>query len=72
MALVINDRVKETITTTGTGAVSLPGAVTGFETFAASIGNSNTTYYVIANQTAAEFEDCFGTLDDNSSELTRT
>ena len=35
MALVINDRVKETTTTTGTGAVSLAGAVTGFETFAA-------------------------------------
>ena len=33
MALVINDRVKETSTTTGTGAVSLGGAVTGFETF---------------------------------------
>ena len=33
MALVINDRVKETTTTTGTGAVSLAGAVTGFETF---------------------------------------
>ena len=47
MALVINDRVKETTTTTGTGAVALSGAVTGFETFAAGVGNSNTTYYVI-------------------------
>jgi hypothetical protein len=72
MALVINDRVKETTTTTGTGAVSLAGAVTGFETFAAGIGNSNTTYYAIAHQTAAEFEVGLGTLDGDSSDLTRT
>ena len=72
MALVINDRVKETTTTTGTGAVSLGGAVTGFETFAAGIGNSNTVYYCIAHQTAAEFEVGLGTLDGDSSDLTRT
>jgi hypothetical protein len=72
MALVINDRVKETTTTTGTGAVSLGGAVTGFETFAAGIGNSNTTYYAIVHQTAAEFEVGLGTLDGDSSDLTRT
>ena len=34
MALVINDRVKVTSTTTGTGAMALGAAVTGFETFA--------------------------------------
>jgi hypothetical protein len=72
MALVINDRVKETTSTTGTGAVSLGGAVTGFETFAAGIGNSNTVYYAIAHQTAAEFEVGLGTLDGDSSDLTRT
>ena len=49
MALVLNDRVKETSTTTGTGAFTLAGAVTGFETFSAGIGNSNTTYYGIFN-----------------------
>ena len=72
MALVINDRVKETTTTTGTGTVSLGGATTGFETFAAGIGNSNTTYYVIAHQTANEWEVGLGTLDGDSSDLTRT
>jgi len=72
MALVINDRVKETTTTTGTGAVSLGGAVTGFETFAAGVGNSNTTYYAIVHQTAAEFEVGLGTLDGDRSDLTRT
>ena len=39
MALVINDRVKETSTTTGTGVFSIGNAVTGFETFAAGVGN---------------------------------
>ena len=72
MALVINDRVKETTTTTGPGAVSLAGAVTGFETFAAGVGNSNTTYYAIVHQTANEFEVGLGTLDSDSSDLTRT
>ena len=37
MALVINDRVKESSTTTGTGAIALGGAVSGFETFASVI-----------------------------------
>ena len=72
MALVINDRVKETSTTTGTGAVSLGGAVTGFETFAAGIGNSNTVYYCIAHQDQDEFEVGLGTLNGDSSTLTRT
>jgi hypothetical protein len=72
MALVINDRVKETTTTTGTGTVSLGGAVTGFETFAAGVGNSNTTYYAIVHQTANEFEVGLGTLDGDSSDLART
>ena len=72
MALVLNDRVRETTTTTGTGAVALGGAVSGFETFAAGIGNSNTVYYAIVPRTAAEFEVGLGTLDGDSSDLTRT
>ena len=72
MALVINDRVKETSTTTGTGAMALGGAVTGFETFGAGIGNSNTTYYCIFNQGTTEFEVGLGTLDGTSANLTRT
>ena len=72
MALVINDRVKETSTTTGTGAMALAGAVTGFETFGAGIGNSNTTYYCIFNTGTSEFEVGLGTLDGTSANLTRT
>ena len=63
MALVVNDRVKETSTTTGTGTLSLAGAVTGFETFVAGIGNSNTTYYTIVNEDGA-FEVGIGTVTD--------
>ena len=62
MALVVNDRVKETSTTTGTGTFTLAGAVTGFETFSSAIGNGNTTYYAIALQGGAEFEVGLGTV----------
>ena len=72
MALVINDRVKESSTTTGTGAIALGGAVSGFETFASGIGNSNTTYYAIFNTGTTEWEVGLGTLDGSSANLTRT
>jgi hypothetical protein len=62
MALVVNDRVKETSTTTGTGTLTLAGAVTGFETFSSAIGNANTTYYAIVNTTDGEFEVGLGTV----------
>ena len=72
MALVINDRVKVTSTTTGTGAWHLVQHATGFETFAQGIGNNNTTYYCIFNQGTSEFEVGLGTLDGTSANLTRT
>ena len=72
MAFVINDRVKETTTTTGTGALSLGGASDGFDTFATGIGNSNVTYYACVHATADEWEVGIGTLDSDSSDLTRT
>jgi hypothetical protein len=46
MALVFADLVQETTSTTGTGTLTLSGAVSGFQSFAA-IGNTNTTYYRI-------------------------
>ena len=64
MALVINDRVKETSTTQGTGTLNLAGASTGFVTFVAGIGNSNTTYYTIFEQGTANFEVGIGTVTD--------
>ena len=73
MALVINDRVKETTTTTGTGTLNLAGAVTGFETFVAGVGDGNTTYYAITLPGTAEFEVGLGTITDASPDtLART
>ena len=73
MALVLNDRVKETSTTTGTGTFSLGGAVDGFETFVAGIANGNTTYYAAVNRDADEFEVGIGTVTDASPDtLART
>ena len=66
MALIVNDRVKETSTTTGTGTISLAGAETGYETFVAGIGTTNTTYYAIELNSASEFEVGIGTVTDAS------
>ena len=46
MALVISDRIKETTNTVGTH-LSIRGAVTGFETFAANLSDGDTTYYAV-------------------------
>jgi hypothetical protein len=70
MAFVLADRVRETTTTTGTGTVTLGGAVTGFQTFAA-IGNANTTYYTIAGQGTSEWEVGIGTYTSSGTTLAR-
>ena len=44
MAITLNDRVKETTTSTGTGTINLAGAETGFESFVTGIGNGVQTY----------------------------
>jgi len=72
MALVLNDRVKESSTTSGTGAIALAGVVQGFETFQAGIGNSNETYYAIYEDGTSNWEVGRGTLDGTSANLART
>lgn len=71
MALVVADRVKETTTTAGTGTVTLLGASTGYQSFAA-IGNGNETYYTIAGQTTSEWEVGIGTYTSSGTTLSRT
>ena len=73
MALVINDRVKESSTTTGVGTFDLDGVVSGFEGFVAGIGTGNTTYYTIFNQGTTEWEVGVGTVTDATPDtLART
>jgi hypothetical protein len=69
-AIVLADRVKETTTTTGTGTVTLLGASTGFQSFAA-IGNGNQTYYTIAAQSGSEWEVGIGTYTSAGTTLSR-
>ena len=68
MALVVKDRVQETSTTTGTGTITLAGAVSGFQSFSA-IGNGNTTYYAIVGGT--EWEVGLGTYTSSGTTLSR-
>ena len=68
MALVINDRVKETSTTSGTGTLNLAGASQDFITFVAGVGTTNTTYYCIAETGTDKFEVGIGTVTDAATD----
>jgi hypothetical protein len=68
MALVLKDRVKETTTTTSTGAYTLDGAVAGYQSFSV-IGDGNTTYYAVANET--DWEVGIGTYTASGTTLSR-
>lgn len=68
MALVLKDRVREQSTTTGTGTLTLTGAITGFQSFSSAIGNGNTTYYTISDNT--NWESGIGTV--SAGALART
>lgn len=71
MALILKDRVQETTTTTGTGTLTLGGAVTGYQSFSA-IGNANTTYYAIYANGGSEWEVGIGTYTASGTTLSRT
>lgn len=76
MAHLLDDRVQETSTSTGTGAFTLAGAVTGFRTFASQLAVNDTTYYLIEAVDAngvptGEWETGIGTYSATNT-LTRT
>jgi hypothetical protein len=69
MALILKDRISETTTTTGTGTLTLDGALSGFQPFS-SIGDTNTTYYCITD--GAAWEVGLGTYSTSGDTLART
>lgn len=71
MAFVTGDRVKETSTTTGTGNLTLAGAVSGFQAFSI-FANNDTFFYAVVHQTAAEWEVGIGTYVSATPALART
>jgi hypothetical protein len=70
MALVVKDRVQENSTTSGTGTLTLSGAVPGFQSFAV-IGNGNTTFYTIYDNVAQVWEVGVGTYTSSGTTLSR-
>ena len=72
MALVLKDRVKETTSTTGTGAISLGGAVANFQAFSAVLSDADTTYYAIIDVTNSDYEVGLGTYASGGNTLART
>lgn len=71
MPLVIKDRVKETTSTTGTGTLTLSGAVAGYQSFSV-IGNGNTTYYTVVDSVNNAWEVGIGTYTSSGTTLSRT
>jgi len=72
MAHVTADRVRDTSTTTGTGAFAVSGtAPTGYRTFSAVLTTNDTCWYAIQHQSAAEWEVGLGTYS-SANTITRT
>lgn len=61
------DRCKETSTTTGTGTLTLAGAVTQFRAFDDCFDVGEQVYYAIEGQTGTEWEVGIGRLATSST-----
>lgn len=60
------DRCRETTETTGTGTLSLAGAVSKYQTLVAGVGTASVIPYCVAHRSAAEWEVGFGTVTSGS------
>lgn len=67
--MLLADRVKESTTTTGVGAITLLGAATQYKSFASAFGGSsvNNIFYSIVGQTGSEWEVGLGTFNGSNS-----
>ena len=72
MALVVADRVKETTTSTGTGAITLAGAQANFVAFSAVLSDGDTTFYAIVDDNNLAWEVGVGTYASAGNTVTRT
>lgn len=75
--LQIADRVKETTTTTGTGALTLAGAITGFRAFSTVCADQDTAWYALQavdtnGVPTGDWEVGVGTYNTSGNTLTRT
>lgn len=70
MTAIFADRVQETFTTTGTGTISLGGAVIGYQAFSAALTNTQTAYYAATDGT--NWEVGLGTYATSGNTLART
>lgn len=76
MTFIVADRVKETSTTTGTGALTLAGAMTAYQSFASKCTVGDTFYYALqavdaGGAATGEWECGLGTYSATNT-LTRT
>lgn len=70
MTMQWGDRVQETFTTTGTGTITLGGAVTGYQAFSNVCSNTDTAYYAATDGT--NWEVGLGTYTTSGNTLART
>jgi hypothetical protein len=74
MAIITTaDRVRETTNTTGTGTLSLDGAVSNYQSFIDGVGDGSVITYCIIHRNSNEWEVGYGTITNATPDtLSRT